>query len=511
MQAKIKTEPYEYFDPVFDGNYEVPIDTEYDLPDYCADIQRILKCRAVPEISSYMVTDDTITAEGICDVRILYLDSKGDCVRCCDFTKEFSASIKMKASEEKAVACIKAGVEHMTCRAVSARRIDLHVAVSLNVFAVVQKKELITSEIEDGTIEKRSESFPAAQAVNAVCHQFTIEDYLPLKNGKPPIENILRKEVSCRISEYKASDEQLTVNGRAEVCFLYTSSVDGVTTEKMSAGIDFSQVIDCIGADDSCICDVRAVAGESSIQPKEDNVGENTGVNVLVKVFIIAYIYKACEISMIDDAYSVAYPIDLHYAQNSFTEIHGVTSEVLKKKCAVPVNEEEIEKILDLWCEQDSVQSYCEKGKINYRVKYVICMLYQAVEGKICYTEKPFDFNSSTELDNANIKKCDSRSATDIWEYRIADKNTVEVSAETTVTSLMYSKSTIKYLTSAAVDETAKSTVSGSKLLIYYASQGERLWDIAKSHHALISDIRTQNDLFEDTISQPGPIIICNR
>ena len=37
MQAKIKTEPYEYFDPVFDGSYEVPIDTEYNLPDYCAD------------------------------------------------------------------------------------------------------------------------------------------------------------------------------------------------------------------------------------------------------------------------------------------------------------------------------------------------------------------------------------------------------------------------------------------------------------------------------------------
>ena len=30
---------------------------------------------------------------------------------CCDFTKEFSASIKVKAAEEKAVAWIRASVE----------------------------------------------------------------------------------------------------------------------------------------------------------------------------------------------------------------------------------------------------------------------------------------------------------------------------------------------------------------------------------------------------------------
>ena len=43
MQAQIKTAPYEYFDPVFDGQYEAPVDIEYNLPDYCPDIHKILK------------------------------------------------------------------------------------------------------------------------------------------------------------------------------------------------------------------------------------------------------------------------------------------------------------------------------------------------------------------------------------------------------------------------------------------------------------------------------------
>lgn len=510
MQAQIKTAPYEYFDPIFDGRYETPLDTEYNLPDYCTDIQKILKCRAVPEVSSYIITGDTLTCDGVCDIRVLYLDGKGDTVRCCEFTKDFTASVKLKSTEEKAVAYVQASMAHLTCRAVSARRIDLHAAVSLRVLAVVQKKELITCSLEDETIEKRGETFAAHQAVNAVCHQFTIEDTLPVKNGKPPIEAILHREVSCRVVESRMSDERLTVNGSADISFLYTSSVDG-STEKLSSSIDFSQIIECAGASEDCVCDLRVTAGESSVQPREDDVGEYTGVSVVVKVFLMAFLYKPCEVEIIDDAYSVKAPLELRYAQNAFTQIHGTSSEVLKKKCSLAVPDDEIQKILDIWCEQDTVQSVCEKAKLNYRVKYNICMLYMNAQGRIMYIEKQFDHSFTTELENQLAKRADTTWHTDMWEYRIVDRSTVEVSVETTVSSMLLSMNTVKFLTSAGVDENVPGFDVRPRFLIYYASGGERLWDIAKSHRALLSDIRNQNELFDDTVPDARPIIICNR
>lgn len=510
MQAQIKTAPYEYFDPVFDGRYETPIDTEYNLPDYCTDIQKILKCRAVPEVSSYIITGDTLTCDGVCDIRVLYLDGKGDSVRCCEFTKDFTASIKLKTSEEKAVACIEASMAHLTCRAVSARRVDLHAAVSLHVLAVVQKKELITCSLEDESIEKRGQSFAAHQAVNAVCHQFTVEDTLPVKNGKPPIETILHRNVSCRVIESRLSEERLTVNGTADISFLYASAADN-SVEKLSASIDFSQSIECAGASEECVCDLRIVTGESSIQPREDDVGEYTGVSVVVKIFIMAFLYKPCEVEIIDDAYSVKAPLELRYVQSAFTQIHGTSSEVLKKKCSLSVTDDEIQKVLDLWCEQDTVQSTCEKAKLNYRVKYTVCMLYISAQGRILYTENQFDHSFTTELENQLAKRTDTTWHTDLWEYRIADKSTVEVSVETTVSTLLLSMNNVKYLTSAGMDENAKSFEVRPRFLVYYASQGEKLWDIAKNHRALLTDLRTQNELFEDTVPETRPIIICNR
>ena len=228
MQVKQKTQPYDTFDPVFDGSFEVPIDTEYNLPDYCPDIQKVLKCRVVPELSSYGVSEDTLRCEGVCDIRVLYLDAKGETLRCCDFTKEFSAAIKVKSAQEKAVAWVRASVEHITCRAVNARRIDLHVAVGLKALAVVQREESITCGLQEAGLERRVDRRQASQAVNAVSHQFTLEDRLPLKTGKPPIDAILRKEVACRFTSCKLAQEQLAVSGRADLSFLYRSSLDGV-------------------------------------------------------------------------------------------------------------------------------------------------------------------------------------------------------------------------------------------------------------------------------------------
>ena len=87
----------------------------------------------------------------------------------------------------------------------------------------------------------------------------------------------------------------------------------------------------------------------------------------------------------------------------------------------------------------------------------------------------------------------------------------MEVSIETTVRSLLLSMDHVKYLTSANTEENAPDFDGKPRFLVYYASAGEKLWDIAKSHRALLTDVRTQNELFDDVVPEARPIIICNR
>lgn len=240
-------------------------------------------------------------------------------------------------------------------------------------------------------------------------------------------------------------------------------------------------------------------------------MGEYTSVDVSLKVFLTAFLYQPCEVELVSDAFSTQAPMDLRFAQSSLLAVQEVYSEVLKKKCTLTATEEEIQKVVDLWCEQEGVQSTCGEGKLSYRVRYTLCLLYRGTSGRLLYLEKSFEGTFATELEGAFAQRSDSVSLTGLWEYRIADKNTVEASVETWVSSLLYSRESVSYLSSAGMGENAQPYPHQPQLLVYYASPGERLWDIAKSHRALLSDLQEQNDLYEDTLPDARPLIICNR
>lgn len=509
--ATEKNQTYDYFDPVFDGTLEAPIDTEYTLPDYCPDIQKILKCETVPELSSYQISEDTLTCEGVCDVHLLYLDAKGTQLRTFDFRKEFTASAQVKMTAEKAVAWVSPSISHMTCRAASARRIELHLAVSLRALAVVQKQEVIPTEFESDGVEQLVVAQPATQAVNALTHRFTVEDTLSLKNGKPPIETILRKEVFCRVSDRRMADGMMTVTGSLDLSFLYLSSVDGVTIEKFTSSIDFTQSIECSGAIDDCIVDFHALAGECSVQPQEDDMGEHTAVSVVCKVFLSAFLYRPCQLQAVTDAYGTIAPLSLHSTQTALMQAEEVYSETLKKKITLAVQEDEMEKVLDLWCEHDTVQTTCEKGRLTFRVQCKACLLYQGVGGKLCYLEKPVDYNSVTELSHTETCKTTTTSHTELWEYRIADRTTVEMTLESNVSVFLYRRTAVSYVSSASPAPDAAPYSEDSRFAVYYATQGETLWEIAKSHRTSLSALREQNDLYEDTVPENRPLILCCR
>ena len=68
---------------VFDGCQELPIDIDFSLPDYCPDMQRILKCVVKPDISSRSISGDRLTIDGNASIHIIYIDADKNSVRCC--------------------------------------------------------------------------------------------------------------------------------------------------------------------------------------------------------------------------------------------------------------------------------------------------------------------------------------------------------------------------------------------------------------------------------------------
>ena len=61
-------------EPVFNQNLEQPIDTEFTLPDYCPDIDRIIKCVIEPRTAQKSFNGDMLNIDGIAELCLFYTD-----------------------------------------------------------------------------------------------------------------------------------------------------------------------------------------------------------------------------------------------------------------------------------------------------------------------------------------------------------------------------------------------------------------------------------------------------
>lgn len=199
MRMETNTERYDGFEQIFDGVQECPVDTEYTLPDYCADIQKILKCIVTPEVTSVSAAGDSLTIDGCASMHVLYLDAKGGCVRGFDTKKEFTCSVRLRAQAENVTAEAEPFVQHMTCRAMNARRVDLHITLGLSVRAYAVRQLEIADCISDDRVETKCEEYDVTRAVGCVMHAFILEQNAELPNGKSPIETVLRCSVRYQI------------------------------------------------------------------------------------------------------------------------------------------------------------------------------------------------------------------------------------------------------------------------------------------------------------------------
>ena len=64
-------------------------------------------------------------------------------------------------------------------------------------------------------------------------------------------------------------------------------------------------------------------------------------------------------------------------------------------------------------------------------------------------------------------------------------------------------------VTSAQSDETVPGDKdTGASLTIYYASEGEPLWDIARKYYTSVNAIKRENDISEDKVPTNSMLLI---
>ncbi len=497
---------------VFEGNCEQPIDLDFNLPDYCPDIQKILKCQVYPKIYTRNISGDRLDVDGCSVVKILYVDAVKKSVRCSEHTLPFTCSFNLKTTPQNAIVLTQTKPEYLNCRALSPRRLDIHGAFSITAKVICTSQEDVVFDIAEDDVQVKKEKYLVSEVTGCVQQFFTIDEDLEIKDNNAPLEALLRSDVCVFLTENKVINDKMMIKGEVALKMLYLSDLNTGSVDVLEYLVPISQIFDVDGLEENSLSNVKLDLLNYDIRVRNDLSDNNTVISLEAKLCVTADTYCNREVEVITDAYSTKYDIDLVYGQKTLSNLHMLITDSCLAKDTIEVSSAGIMKVLDLWSEQCVCKAVVENGQIAIAGKVNICVLALDQEETPFYTERTVDFNYPIATD-ADITKLAVHPLSQVSSisYRLNGASSVEVRCDIKITSPVFENQTVRAIVEASANEEHLRKKDNSvALTLYYTDENENVWNIARNYCVCCENIKMENDLIDDIIPNGKMILIPN-
>ncbi len=509
MNYPIKTDSTYVSRIIFNETSEQTVDSDFGLPDYCPDIQKILKCRIEPQIDSRNITADRIEIEGTAVVRIIYVDAIKMSVRCTEQSFPYSITSNLKSAPDNAVIQTDIKVSYLNCRALSPRRLNIHGAFNVGIKVIERCSVRTVNHIKGSDIQQKKTTLPYSRLDSVTNQQFTVTETLEQGQGRAAIQSVIRSDVIITKGETNSVSGKLMYKGELLVKLLYLTDLDHGKTDSMEYSIPFSQVIDLGNITGASKIAVRSNVMSHSISLRSE-IGFDDPLPVLnAKISLTAFAFTDNRMTMISDCYSTLYDVKQDTEEISLPALLAVLNENIVEKTNVDLTDNTAVKVIDVWCESGAAVFSRKDNKPCLCGKYNICILAVDSEDNIFYTERSSEFSHIISLpdDCDDItayleNKCVSAG------FRICSDKRIEVRAEMCVTGEIYAKHKEKCVTSLTSDESSPKKNDFGTVVLYFADRSESVWDIARQYCTSAEKIISENELEEDILSSPRILMI---
>lgn len=260
---------------VYDGGAEQGVELDYVLPDYCPDIFKILSCTLSPKIVSYNISGDCkLNMDGVVYIKVLYMTENSSDVYCIDQHYTYSKTVDMSRKnmpDTTPEVSLSMKSDYCNCRAVSPRRIDVRGAVSCRIkaFACV---EYALPELPENLQVKTVEVNGCGKTLSAKKQIIIREE---IETGSDGIAFIMQSSAVPKVTDLRVIADKVVLKGTVAVSALYgifnPESGGASQTEKMTADIPISAILDVDGISDDHQCFPEISIMNFELIPKSDS------------------------------------------------------------------------------------------------------------------------------------------------------------------------------------------------------------------------------------------------
>lgn len=490
---------------ILDTVSEQCVDLDFTLPDYCADMEKILKCSLEPKIYTRNFSGGQLRVDGASLVRVIYCDSVKSQVRCCEQTVPFSATFPVSGESSEHIILTQAKTEYLNCRALTPRRLTVHGAFSLHASIVTKTVCDVYEDKIDTALQIKSDTKEIFELCELSQETFNVSESISI-NSKSNVETIVRSELSANITDVALVGEKLSIRGEMTLRLLYICDAAAGDVDRYVYVFPFTQAVSTVDSDCK-IRDIRLDVLSYELLLRKEMMTEEPVVNLEAKVSLSLMGYKNRTITYVCDAYSTAEFTELKYnTQTLCIGINPVNISMVIKP-VFSLGDKPVSKILDIFTEQPSVNASVSDNSLKFTGKVNVCILGCTDDGELVSIERQADINSEETLPQAYVNAQISTFSVSSLSYRLGENNTIELRLDMHLGATASNPCVFRQVESiAGAGEIHEKTLS--PLTLYYAQSGENVWDIAKHYSACVDTICVENAINEEVLSQNRMLLI---
>ena len=508
MEYNVTKDNVAFNETVYEAGAEQSIDAQINLPEYCRDAERILKCLVIPNIFACQITGDRVTADGDALIRVIYVSDKGT-PECYEQSVPFSKYAEIRDLNNECNAMATATAEYVNCRAVSPRRLSVNGNINIHFCVSSLSSTPVATMAEGCGVQTKNETVNADIPVGQCKKMFEIGETVAVEQSEPPISAIIKSDAFAEIESVKCIANKMLVKGEMTVDFLYKADSDSEELVSLRHSMPLSQIVEIAGVDENSLCDCVVTVSSVNAVAKTDSSGENRLIDLSVKAFVCVDAYENKDITLVTDSYSTEYEVRCDSKNVELVRHIHSYDETKNIRATVDASSLNISEVMDVSCRRVEGAAAPDNDKVSGTGSAVLGILYKDADGEYGYTERTVDFSfdcqgkQSDERISAapSFYVCDPSGST-VGGDKLEIKFNVHIYMP--ILECIQKRVCIEI----EPDESRPRAQSGSTLTVYFASAGENLWDIAQRYNTTVDAIKEENELSQDCVSEKMMLMI---